>query len=48
MELREIIEQREEATKKFRKMYEERLIEICSECGLLGVDVVANGEKQAG
>lgn len=45
MELREIVEQREEATKKFRKMYEERLIEICAECGLFGVDVVANGEK---
>lgn len=45
MEIREILKQRKDANEKFRKMYEERLIEICSECGLFGVDVVANGEK---
>lgn len=46
MELREIDKQLREAMGKFSVMYEKRLIEICAECGILGVDVVADSGKK--
>ena len=45
MQLRELIEQQDEQYKRYEEAYEQKLIELATECGLYGVDVIANGMR---
>ena len=45
MELREIINAKREAIEKYSEMQKNKLIELCRECGLYDVDVIAKEKK---
>lgn len=45
MELREIINAKDEAIKKYNEMRKNKLVELCRECGLYDVDVIAKEKK---
>ena len=45
MELRELINAKNEAIKKSSEMQKNKIIELCRECGLYDVDVIAKEKK---
>ena len=45
MELRELINAKNEAIKKYSEMQKNKIIELCRECGLYDVDVIAKEKK---
>lgn len=45
MELREIKKEQRAVIEKYSNMQKEKLIELCKECGLYDVDVIANSMK---
>ena len=47
MELRELINAKNEAIKKYSEMQKNKIIELCRECGLYDVDVIAKEKKRS-
>lgn len=45
MELREIIQAKKDTVTKYDEMQKDKLIELCKECGLYDVDVIAKEKK---
>lgn len=43
MELRELCQERKKYLEEYRRRYEEKVVSLVKECGLYGVDVIADG-----